>query len=128
TFRNEQKLNVHWRANSRISALSAYDWIFDELSKKERIEIGLPLLKAIRVMVPDGSRKPFIRDNWGDYKGGYYGPPSLAWYAGLVFYKAGIDDRLAEELLKKGFEDYWKLLEYRKALAGDDGGASSAVM
>lgn len=127
-YRNEHKLNVNWYAYSRICALTAYDWIYSDLTKSERIELGKPLLYAINTMIPDGSRPLFARENVGDYKTGYYGPPALAWYAGLVFYKTGIDDVLAYKLLKKGFKEHWQLLTYRQHIAGDDGGASSAVM
>lgn len=127
-LRNEQKLNIHWYAYSRICALTAYDWIYSDLTSHERVEIGRPLLYAINTMTHLNGRKPFPRENTGTYKTGYYGPPVLAWYTGLVFYKTGIDDNLAEELLKKGFQEHWKLLKYRQHVAGDDGGASTAVM
>lgn len=126
--RNRRKASVHWYAYSRICALSAFDWIFTDLSPQERLDIGRPLLRAIHTMIPDGVRERFFRENTGNYKTGFYGTPSLSWYAGLVFYKSGIDDELAASLLEKGFVDHWKLLGYRNSLAGDDGGAASAVI
>ncbi len=128
TSRNEQNRNIHWYAYSRISALAAYDWIYRDLTEDERMKIGKPLLHAINSMVSDEGRKRAPRENRGDYKTGYYGNPTLAWYAGLVFYKTGVDDFLAAQLLKKGFEDHWKLLSYRKEIAGEDGGSATAVM
>jgi len=73
-------------------------------------------------------RKPYFRENTGKITSGFYGPPCLPWYAGLVFYKDGIDDSLSEELLMKGYDDFTALLEYRSNIAGDDGGAASAVL
>lgn len=128
TVRNEQNLNIHWYAYSRISALSAFDWIYNDLTEQERREIGEPLLSTINTMVFLDGRKPAPRENRGDYQTGYYGNPVLAWYAGLVFYKTGINDQMAEKLLKQGFEEHWKLLSYRKQVAGDDGGSATAVM
>lgn len=128
TARNEQNLNIHWRAYSRISALTAFDWIYTDLNESERTEIGSPLLHAINTMVYTDGRTVAPRENRGNYQSGYYGNPTLAWYAGLVFYKTGIDDQMAKELLKQGFEDHWKLLKYRKCVAGDDGGSATAVM
>lgn len=127
-LRNVQKLNIHWYAYSRICALSAYDWIYSELTPNERVEIGKPLLNAMKTMIYQTGRKLFPRENTGNYKTGYYGPPALAWYAGLVFHKTGIDDNLAKELLQKGFQEHWRLLKYRQNVASDDGGASTAVM
>ena len=128
TLRNEAQLNIQWYAFSRIGTLCAFDWIYNFLSDKERMEIGAPLLTSISDMMHDGKRKNFFRENTGNYKTGFYGPPCLAWYAGLVFYNAGINDELAEQLLKKGYDDHTSLLEYRSQMAGDDGGAATAVL
>jgi len=62
--------------------------------------MGGPLLSVINDMMYDGKRKAYFRENTGDYKTGFYGPPCLPWYAGLVFYKTGINDGLAEKLLR----------------------------
>ena len=128
TLRNEHGLNVHWYAFSRINALAAYDWIYNDLTVKERTEIGTPFFKAIHYMLPSANRKSFIRENTGDYKTGFYGPPCLAWYAGIVFHHAGINDSLANALLLKGYDDYTALLKYRNCCAGDDGGSATAVL
>ena len=128
TLRNENELNVQWYAFSRINALVAYDWIYNDLTSKERVAIGTPFIKAMHYMLPSPDRKSFIRENTGDFKTGFYGPPCLAWYTGLVFYNTGINDGLAAELLLKGFNDYTKLLQYRSLCAGKDGGHATAVL
>jgi len=127
-FRNDHNLNIQWFAFSRINALAAYDWIYNDLTEKERTEIGGPFLQAINYMLPSEKRKPFFRENTGDIKTGFYGPPCLAWYAGLVFYNTGIDDNLSKKLLLKGYDDHSALLKYRSDITGDDGGAASAVL
>jgi len=127
-LRTDSGLNIQWYAFSRIGTLCAYDWIYQDLDKKEKVEIGEPLLLVINDMMYDGKRKAFFRENTGDYKTGFYGPPCLSWYAGLVFYKTGINDEIAEKLLKQGYDDYTNLLEYRKTTSGDDGGAATAVL
>lgn len=127
-FRNGHGLNVQWYAFSRINALAAYDWIYDDLTGKERTEIGASFLQAINGMLPSKDRKPFFRENTGGIETGFYGPPCLAWYAGLVFYNTGIDDSLSKKLLLKGYRDHIALLGYRRKVSGDDGGAASAVL
>jgi len=127
-LRNEANLNIQWYAFSRINALAAYDWIYNDLTKKERIEIGGPLLYAINYMLPSEKRKTIFRKNTGGIITGFYGPRSLSWYAGLVFYEEGINDSLSKQMLLKGYDDYTALLEYRSNIAGDDGGAASAVL
>lgn len=127
-FRNEHNLNIEWYAFSRINALAAYDWIYNDLTEKEKKDIGASFLHAINYMLPSKDRKPFFRENTGGIETGFYGPPCLAWYAGLVFYNAGIDDSLSKKLLLKGYDDHIALLEYRRNISGDDGGAASAVL
>jgi len=128
TLRNENNLNIQWYAFSRICALAAYDWIYNDLTAQERVEIGTPFLKAIHFMLPARGRRAFFRENTGDYRTGFYGSPCLAWYAGVVFHRAGIDDELAKELLLKGYNDHLTLLKYRSDIAGNDGGAASATL
>jgi len=127
TLRNEHNLNIQWYAFSRINALAAYDWIYNDLSERERTEIGKPLLHAISDM-PSADRGSVFRKNYGDIKTGFYGPPCLPWYAGIVFFKTGIDDSLSMALLQKGYDDHTALLKYRSEISGDDGGAASAVL
>ena len=128
-LRNEANLNIQWFAFSRINALAAYDWIYNDLTEKERTDIGGPLLYAINNMLPSEKRKSVFRKNsGGPTTGGFYGPRCLSWYAGLVFYEAEINDSLSEELLLKGYDDYTALLKHRSNIAGDDGGAASAVL
>ena len=127
-LRTDSNLNIQWYAFSRIGTLCAFDWIYEDLTRQERTEMGGPLLSVINDMMYDGKRKAFFRENTGDYTTGFYGPPCLSWYAGLVFYRTGINDELAEKLLRRGYDDYTKLLEYRNTCAGDDGGSATAVL
>ena len=124
-LRNEQRLEVNWYAYSRINALVAYDWIFNDLTKNERIEIGAPLLETIYFMIPSDRRQPYARENDGDFTTGFYGSPCLSWYAGIAFYNDGINDSIAKSLVLKGYNDYNSLLNYRNSIAGKDGGAST---
>ena len=126
-LRNENNLNIQWYAYSRISALAAYDWIYNDLIEKERNEIGYSLLHSINYMISPDKTDIFRRNN-GGIQSGFYGPKCLSWYAGLVFYNEGIDDDLAGELLRKGYDDHTRLLSYRSNIAGDSGGASSATL
>jgi heparin/heparan-sulfate lyase len=127
TLRNENNLNIQWYAFSRINALAAYDWIYNDLSEKKKRDIGKPLLHAVNDM-QSADKGPVFRKNYGDIKTGFYGPPCLPWYAGIVFYKTGIDDSLSIRLIQKGYDDHTALLKYRSDVSGDDGGAASAVL
>ncbi|MCK4967064.1 heparinase II/III family protein [bacterium] len=126
--RFKTKLNIQWYAFSRINTLAAYDWIYNDLTEEERTEMGSRLLTAISNMLPSKNRKPFFRENTGGPTTGFYGPPSLGWYAGIVFHKEGINNDLAEKILEEGYDKYIELLKHRSNAAGDDGGSASAVL
>jgi hypothetical protein len=127
-LRLEHKLNIHWYAWSTINCLASFDWVYNDLTKKERFEIGGPLLSAMNKMSSTEGREKFYRENTGGITTGFYGPPCLSWYAGVVFYKTGIDDSLAKKLLLKGYDDYISLLDYRRNISGEDGGAASGEL
>ena len=126
-LRNEHNLNIQWYAFSRINALTAYDWIYNDLSDEERYELGKPLFQSISAM-SSSDRGNVFRKNYGSIKTGFYGPPCLPWYTGLVFHQTGIDDSLSEQLVQKGYDDHRALLKYRSDISGNDGGAASAVL
>ena len=127
TFRNQHNLNIQWYAFSRINALAAYDWIYNDLTEKERTEIGSPFIQAINLMMSQEKGNVF-RVSTGGIKTGFYGNACLPWFAGVVFHQTGIADRLSLKLLKQGYDDHVELLKYRSNIAGDDGGASTAVL
>lgn len=123
----EQK-TVNWYSFSRINAWAAYDWLFNHLSETERNQMGIGFLKAVQDVQPTRTRKAFDRENWGGPESGFYGTPSLLWYAGLATHKEGINDRLAEKFLGEGYDLYTRLLEHRREAAGDDGGSASGAL
>ncbi len=117
--------SVNWYGFSRAACLCALDWIWEDLSPELRQEVGLSLLEH----VDQGLHKPDIhRRNGSDYRSGYYGAPSLAWFSGLLLYEEGIDDERAERFLQKGYEDHLNLFKHRAATSGDDGGEASPTL
>ena len=117
---------VSWYAYSRLAALAAYDWIYNELSDAPRTKIGRQLLEH----VARARDSTFIASINGEGSSGptagYYGTANLFWYAGLVFLDAGIDDGLADELLLRGHEGHRQMFELRSQAAGDSGGPITA--
>ncbi len=124
-YRNRRA--VHWFSTRRILALCAYDWIYEGLTEDERREIIVPLLEHVEEIQPRAERPATVRRNVGSYKTGFYGVRSLLWYAGLAGYRDGFNDELAERLMKEGFGELQKMLDFRVMTAGDDGGLVSAV-
>ena len=117
--------SVNWYSADRVQTVAAYDWIHDQLSPAERTEIARGFFQHLR---DDETVKRVGNHNRGDYKTGFYGPPNLPWYVGLAFHQDGVDDAAAVALLKRGYADHLKLLEYRRQAAGDDGGIGSLAV
>jgi len=123
--RSSARRTVNWYSASRVCAMTAYDWIHDQLTPAERREVGLGLLKHYTDCL---SGKRFERQNRSDHASGFYGPTNMAWYVGLALYKDGIDDARAARLLRQGYDEHVKLLEYRAQSSGDDGGTGSLAV
>jgi len=45
-------MTVNWYSTSRVNALAAYDWIYNDLKSEERRAILVPFLKHIHDMQP----------------------------------------------------------------------------
>ncbi len=118
---------VNWYCLSRVCALAAYDWIFNDLTPDQREEILLPLLLHIEDVQPDPGKPQIYGINDSDHKTGFYGVRNLVWYAGLTAAGDGIDDERALEFLRLGYKYNHDVLNFRKMCAQDDGGQASAT-
>jgi len=120
---------VNWYAYSRICAWAAYDWLFNDLTREEKVSIGTSFLDAVEQVQPTDKRHYFYpQENWSGYTTGFYGNRSLLWYAGLATYGEGIDDERAESFLAEGYNLNTALLNHRRMGAGDDGGSATASL
>ena len=126
--RNAEGWAAHWYSTSRVNAWSAYDWIYNDLSNEERREIAMPFIEHVDLEQLRPGQPRFIRHNGGGPTTGFYGPLNLRWFVGLALYDDGINDDLALEYLRSGYELNMQLLEHRRKSAGDDGGAASASL
>jgi len=124
----EKGMTVNWYSTSRVSALAAYDWIYNDLTCDERDAILKPFLQHIEDVQPGQGKRRIYRLNGSDHTTGFYGVRNLVWFAGLAAYNDGIDDDTALRFLKLGYEYNQDLFNYRKQCAGDDGGLASATV
>jgi hypothetical protein len=126
--RYAEEKTVSWFSWTRINALAAYDWIFDELTETERREMGVSFLKAVEQVQPTDTRHYFYpQENWSGTTTGFYGNRSLLWYSGLATYGA-VDDRRAESYLAEGYRLHMELLKHRRWCASDDGGSATTAL
>ncbi len=116
------KLPVSWYSYSRIAALCAYDWLYNDLTPEQRTDIGNRLLKHLRDTLDTRTIFSYNGEGSSGPTAGYYGTPNLWWYAGIVFHKTGLDDALAVRMLDDGYTGHIAMFEHRSRLAGADGG------
>jgi heparin/heparan-sulfate lyase len=126
-----EKVMVNWYCHTRVSALTAYDWIFVDAPEDWREQWGKSMLEHVAQVQPYAG----WREDWGTgrtnrsgYTTGFYGTQNLLWFAGLALHGEGIDDERALDFLVRGQDLNIKLLEHRRNACGDDGGSASPTL
>lgn len=127
-FRSDHKLNITWTADSQICAICAYDWVYNGLSKDERMEIGKALFNALDDIAwhTPARRQARYRENTADHRSACFGPAVLPWYLGLAFLGEGMDDEECRTMLHEGYDYYQKMSAYRAQMAGQNGGGTTS--
>jgi heparin/heparan-sulfate lyase len=123
-----EKRTINWYSFSRINAIAAFDWLYNSMPPEMRKNLGARLLQTVEQSQPTRARRAYDRENWGGTQSGFYGTPSLLWFAGLATFRDGISDDLAERFLTEGYGQFIKVLEHRRHAAGDDGGSASGAL
>jgi len=98
----------------------AYDWLYNAMTTRERLEIGQILLQVAELHEK--------QDTWDHSYAGGYGQHEDAFYCGLALYKGGVDDARAEHFLQNGHDFLLnQTIAGRNQVAGDDGGIQSGM-
>ncbi len=114
---------VNWYSYSRINAIVAYDWLFNELTPEERERFGRGLLTHVN------NAQVYIKArNISGASSGFYGTTNLVWYMGLALHGEGIADDAARDMIALGYKRYIDVLKFRSDAADDDGGAASITV
>lgn len=109
----------------RLLALSAYDWLYNDLPEKDRIEIGQSLFASLNSFFTAG--KKGLGKSADEYV--QYSDDLLGWYLGVVFHGSGIPgvgDDVTAPLLKVEYERY--VAAFRKDTSGPDGVVSRGAI
>ena len=127
-LRVENNLNIAWYVFSQISALCAYDWIYNDLTPAERQEYGVALYNVMHEIAWHGSgvRPGRYRENTSNYNTGCYGVSVLPWYLSLTFYGEGINDQRCVEMFSQNYEFHQKMIAHRAKMAGTNGGGATS--
>ena len=129
-LRVENNLNIAWYVYSQISALCAYDWIYNDLTAEERARIGNALYSVMHEIAwhGNGIRPARYRENKSEPTTGCYGVSVLPWYLALTFYGDGVNDQRCAEMFAQGYDFHKSMIAYRRAMAGEKGGGATACV
>jgi len=108
-----------WHSDVALNSLVAYDWLYNAMSPDDRKSLGEALLEYVKEIQPGGKAK-YVRAQGGPDTG-HYGSTSLLWPAGIVFSGTGINDKLAADYLKKGYENFCAVMDYRDKISAGSG-------
>ncbi|MGD8500464.1 MAG: hypothetical protein PVJ86_07435, partial [Phycisphaerales bacterium] len=122
----EQRKAVNWYSTSRVHATLAWDWLYNDLTPRERREYMSRLVRVIDKVLK--VRPPINRENMSGYTTGFYGVKNCLWCIGCTAFGTSIEPELVNEWLLWGHDENMRLLEYRKKARGDDGGGASATL
>lgn len=127
-LRVDNNLNIAWYVFSQISALCAYDWIYNDLTPSERQEYGVPLYNVMHEIAWHGKgfRQSRYRENASSYDTGCYGVSILPWYLSIAFYGDGVNDQRCEEMFSQNYEFHQNMIAFRRTMAGTNGGGASS--
>lgn len=129
-LRVSNNLNIEWACYTQIAAMAAYDWIYNDLTPAERSKIGGTLFNSLcdAAWHGPGIREHRFRENIGKTTTGGYGVTALPWYIGLTFYGEGYDDQFCEDMLRRGYDFFRRLTDYRCMMMGKNGGGASGAL
>ena len=124
--------SVEWTCFTRLHALCAYDWMYNDMTPEERLSIGKDLFRHYNQasnrywVVKKGLLSKGEGHSW--WFESFYGPPMLKFYTGLVFRNKGIDDKRAEELYREGLTDHIKMLLFRAKMSDGEGSGTGSTV
>ncbi len=129
-LRLANNLDVTGRTFSVIAVLSAYDWLYNDLTVEERATLGKRLFEATYNIAWHGKdvRAKRPNENNGGPTTSFNGSAVLPWYVGLTFYGEGINDEVCEKLLRSGYDDHQKMTVHRAKMLGKSGGSNSGAV
>ncbi len=131
----DERLSVNENPNGQafpiITALCAYDWIYNDLTAEERADLGKRLYKVCYDIAwhGDGIRPKRPRENISSsHTSTMHGNATLPWYIGLTFYGEGINDEECEKMLHNGYDLHQKMTVHRAKMLGKNGGSHNGTI
>lgn len=122
----EQKKSVNWYSTSRVHAVLAWDWLYNDLSEAQRQETMSRLVTAVDRVIK--ARPTIYRENMSGYNTGFYGVRNCLWFIGCTAFGTGIEVERVNEWLVWGHDENLKMLAHRKRACGEAGGGASPTL
>jgi len=126
--RYAERKSVAWRSNTRVNAVMALDWMYNDLEEDERREY---MQRFVRVTHAFCTADPPIP---GESARGYtwilgnYSAESIKWYLGCAAFGTGVEEELVSKWLVSGYDLNMKMLNRRRATCGNDGGSAAPTV
>jgi heparin/heparan-sulfate lyase len=122
----EERKSVNWYSTSRVHAVMAWDWLYNDLSETERRETMSRLVEAIDRVIQ--ARPAIYRENMSGYNTGFYGVRNCLWFIGCTAFGTGIETDRVNEWLVWGHDENLRMLEHRRKACGESGGGASPTL
>ena len=122
----QQRKSVNWYSTTRVHAVMAWDWLYNDLTESERHDYLSRLIKVVNNVIK--ARPRIHREHLSLYSTGFYGVRNCLWFIGCTGYGTGIEPELVNEWLVWGHDENIKMLQHRKNACGDDGGGASPTL
>jgi len=74
----EKKTTVNWYSTTRVHAIMAWDWLYNDLEEPERREMMERFVDVIENVLNAAPR--IYRENYSDYTTGFYGVHNCLWF------------------------------------------------
>ncbi|MBN2451381.1 MAG: heparinase II/III family protein, partial [Lentisphaeria bacterium] len=117
---------VDWYSITRIHAVLAWDWLYEDLDAGMRADLMGRLLRVVWDVID--ARPHVYRENYSGHTTGFYGVHNALWFLGCTGLGTDIEPELATKALLWGYNENRKMLEYRRNACGDDGGSASPTL
>ncbi|HOM82946.1 MAG: hypothetical protein GX785_06630 [Armatimonadetes bacterium] len=122
----EERKAVNWYSTTRVHAVMAWDWLYNDLTEAERKEYFSRLVQVLHKVYT--AKPPIYRESLSGHTTGFYGVTNCKWFVGLAGLGSGIEEALVREWLVWGYNENMKMLAHRKRACGDDGGSASPTL
>ena len=118
-FCKANRIMVEWHHLDRLSALVAYDWLYDELTPEQRKNFIRPFVGYMAHII---GRPGHITNGGAGRTTGNYGERGLLWHTALAAMHDGYADPAAlDRIWKEAYKNELETMSYRETMSAGTG-------